>query len=104
MMGSMMTIPCSPPGELCALRGGVFVSTVTPRQRSRGPRESERGYGRSSCGGHYRLSEQIRESDPGGDSLIRAECLPILGVLSQLRLQICRHSTQAIVDWLHDGP
>ena len=33
MIGSMMAIPCSPPGELCALRGGVFVSTVTPRQR-----------------------------------------------------------------------
>ena len=33
MMGSMMAIPCMPPGELCALRGGVFVSTVRPRQR-----------------------------------------------------------------------
>ena len=33
MIGSMMAIPCMPPGELCALRGGVFVSTVTPRQR-----------------------------------------------------------------------
>ena len=32
-MGSMMTIPWMPPGELCALRGGVLVSTVTPRQR-----------------------------------------------------------------------
>jgi hypothetical protein len=28
MIGSMMTIPCNPPGELCALRGGVLVSTV----------------------------------------------------------------------------
>ena len=26
-------MPCIPPGELCALRGGVFVSTVKPRQR-----------------------------------------------------------------------
>ena len=29
----MSVMPCMPPGELCALRGGVFVRTVTPRQR-----------------------------------------------------------------------
>ncbi len=29
----MIAIPCIPPGELCALRGGVFVRTVTERQR-----------------------------------------------------------------------
>ena len=28
-----MVMPCMPPGELCAPRGGVFVSTVKPRQR-----------------------------------------------------------------------
>ena len=33
MIGSMIVMPCMPPGELCALRGGVLVSTVTPRQR-----------------------------------------------------------------------
>jgi hypothetical protein len=26
-------IPCKPPGALCALRGGVLVITVAPRQR-----------------------------------------------------------------------
>ena len=29
----MIAIPCIPPGELCELRGGVLVRTVTPRQR-----------------------------------------------------------------------
>jgi hypothetical protein len=35
-IGSMMMIPCIPPGALCGPRGGVFVSTVTPRQRMAG--------------------------------------------------------------------
>ena len=32
----MIAMPCIPPGALCALRGGVLVSTVTPRQRMAG--------------------------------------------------------------------
>ncbi len=35
-IGSMMAIACMPPGALCALRGGVFVATVTLRQRMAG--------------------------------------------------------------------
>ena len=36
MIGSMIDDSLHPPGELCAPRGGVFVSTVTPRQRMAG--------------------------------------------------------------------
>ena len=36
MIGSMSVIPCIPPGWLCARRGGVLVSTDTPRQRIAG--------------------------------------------------------------------
>ena len=32
-IGSMMAMPCNPPGELIALRVGVLVNTETPRQR-----------------------------------------------------------------------
>ena len=35
----MMVTPCMPPGELCALRGGVFVNTDTPLQRIAGGRD-----------------------------------------------------------------
>src|ERR1700676_5154957 len=35
-VGSMMMIPCIPPGALWGPRGGVFVSIVTPRQRIAG--------------------------------------------------------------------
>ena len=36
MTGSMSVIPCMPPGELCELRGGVFVRPINPRQRIAG--------------------------------------------------------------------
>ena len=55
MIGSMMAMPCMPPGELCALRGGVFVSTVTPRQRI-------------ACG--WYSSETMRPDD-GGIATVR---------------------------------
>ena len=32
----MIAMACMPPGALCALRGGVFVATVTLRQRMAG--------------------------------------------------------------------
>ena len=32
----MSVMPCMPPGWLCETRGGVLVSTVTPRQRMAG--------------------------------------------------------------------
>src|SRR5258708_15818962 len=32
-IGSIMMMPCMPPGALCGPRGGVLVSMVTPRQR-----------------------------------------------------------------------
>ena len=35
-IGSMIAMPCMPPGELCALRGGVLVRTDMPRQRMAG--------------------------------------------------------------------
>jgi hypothetical protein len=32
-IGSMMAMPCMPPGALCALRGGVLVITEMARWR-----------------------------------------------------------------------
>ena len=32
-IGSMIVMPCMPPGWLCARRGGVLVRTETPRKR-----------------------------------------------------------------------
>ncbi len=32
----MSAMPCMPPGALCDPRGGVLVSTATPRQRIAG--------------------------------------------------------------------